>query len=296
MQGKIIKGIAGFYYVNIDKKGTFECKAKGAFRNEGTKPLVGDNVEIDVIDEEKKLGNIVSILERKSEMIRPACANVDQALIIFAIKSPDPNFNLLDRFLIYMESENVPCLICFNKDDLADSEDAEAIRQAYINAGYPLLFTSAKDSVGIDALKDILENKTTVVAGPSGVGKSTIVNLLCEKNVMETGTISEKTERGRHTTRHAELLPIKEGTYIMDTPGFTSLDVFGADSSSLADYYNEFEPYVPFCRFLDCKHINEPGCEVKNKVEDGTISKMRYANYCQLMEDIKISEANRFKR
>lgn len=287
MQGKIIKGVAGFYYVNIDGEGTFECKAKGSFRNEKTKPLVGDDCIIDIIDKEKMTGNVVSILPRKSEMIRPACANVDQAVIVFAIKSPDPNFNLLDRFLIYMESEEVPCLIVFNKDDLSDSDEAWKIRKAYIDAGYPLLFISARENAGVDALKDILEGKTSVVAGPSGVGKSTLINLLCENNHMETGAISEKTERGKHTTRHAELLPIKEGTYIMDTPGFTSLDVFGADRDTLRYYYNEFEKFSCDCRFADCKHINEPDCAVKKAVSEGKISKMRYENYGELYESIK---------
>lgn len=286
MQGKIIKGIAGFYYVNIDKKGTFECKAKGAFRNEGTKPLVGDDVEIDIIDEEKMLGNVVSILPRKSSMIRPACANVDQALIIFAVKSPDPNFNLLDRFLIYMESEEVPCIICFNKDDLASEEEADAIREAYIDAGYPIFFISAKEESGIEAIRDILEGKTTVVAGPSGVGKSSLINLLCESDVMETGSISEKNERGRHTTRHAELLPVKDNTYIMDTPGFTSLDVFGATKENLSLYYNEFDKCTDSCRFFDCKHVNEPDCAIKRMVSEGKISKLRYDNYCLLLSEL----------
>lgn len=286
MQGKIIKGIAGFYYVNTDDNRTFECKAKGSFRNDKMKPLVGDNVEIDIIDEEKLLGNVVSILPRKSEMIRPACANVDQALVIFAIKSPDPNFNLLDRFLIYMESEEVPCIIVFNKDDLGKEGEAEAIRKAYVNAGYPLLFVSARENAGIEALRDILEGKTTVVAGPSGVGKSSLINLLCEDEHMETGSISVKTERGKHTTRHAELLPVKPGTYIMDTPGFTSLDVFGATKDNLKYFYNEFEDYNDECRFADCKHINEPDCAVKKALSEGRISKLRYDNYCELLSEI----------
>lgn len=287
MTGKIIKGIAGFYYVNTDGNRTFECKAKGSFRNVKKKPLVGDDVEIDIIDEEKMIGNIVSILDRKSEMIRPACANVDQALIIFAAKSPDPNFNLLDRFLVYMESEEVPCLICFNKDDLVSEDEADRIRQAYIDAGYPLMFVSAKDNAGIEALKDILEGKTTVVAGPSGVGKSSLINLICENDYMETGDISVKTERGKHTTRHAELIPVKSGTYIMDTPGFTSLDVFGADKDTLKYFYNEFEKVSCDCRFADCRHMNEPDCAVKRAVDKGDISRLRYDNYCELFASIK---------
>ena len=286
MQGKIIKGIAGFYYVNVDGKGTFECKAKGSFRNAGTKPLVGDDVEIDIIDDEKSLGNVTMVYKSKSRMIRPACANVDQALIVFAIKSPDPNFNLLDRFLIYMESENVPCIIVFNKDDLASEDETDTIREAYINAGYPIFFVSVKEKAGVEALRDLLENKTTVMAGPSGVGKSSLINLLCRKDIMETGDISIKTERGKHTTRHAELLPIGDGTYIMDTPGFTSLDIFGADKQSLKDYYNEFADYESSCRFADCAHINEPDCAVKAAVSDGKISKLRYDNYLELFAQL----------
>jgi len=286
MQGKIIKGIAGFYYVNVDGKGTFECKAKGSFRNAGTKPLVGDDVEIDIIDEEKSLGNVTKLYKSKSRMIRPACANVDQALIVFAIKSPDPNFNLLDRFLIYMESENVPCIIVFNKDDLASEDEIDTIREAYINAGYPIFFVSVKEKAGVEALRDLLENKTTVMAGPSGVGKSSLINLLCRKDIMETGDISIKTERGKHTTRHAELLPVGDGTYIMDTPGFTSLDIFGADKSNLKDYYNEFSDYESSCRFADCVHINEPDCAVKAAVSEGKISKLRYDNYLELFAQL----------
>lgn len=286
MQGKIIKGIAGFYYVNIEGKGIFECKAKGAFRNEKIKPLVGDNVEIDIVDEEKKIGNVTEIQKRFSEMIRPACANVDGALVIFSIKTPDPNFNLLDRFLIYMDSCEVPCSICFNKDDLANSEEIEEIKKAYEKSGYDVYFVSAKNKEGLDTLNKILEGKTTVVAGPSGVGKSSLINLLCDKTMMETGAISVKTERGKHTTRHSELLRIRENTYIMDTPGFTSLDVFGADKDTLRIFYNEFSKYSDDCKFRTCVHINEPSCAVKEAVDKGEISKMRYENYTQLYEEV----------
>lgn len=287
MQGKIIKGIAGFYYVNTNDERTFECKAKGSFRNDKLKPLVGDDVVIDIIDEEKLTGNIISILDRKSEMIRPACANVDQALIIFSVKSPEPNFNLLDRFLIYMESMDIPCIILFNKDDLSSEEEKSRIIKDYENAGVTLLFVSVKNGDGIEELYNLIDQKTTVVAGPSGVGKSSMINLLCRNNHMETGDISVKNERGKHTTRHAELMPVKAGTFIMDTPGFTSLDVFGADKDTLRFYYNEFTDYSDNCRFKDCKHMNEPDCRVKEAVERGEISKMRYDNYCEIYSNIK---------
>ncbi len=286
MQGKIIKGIAGFYYVNIDGKGIFECKAKGAFRNAKIKPLVGDNVEIDIVDDQKYIGNITEILHRSSEMIRPACANVDQAVIIFSVKTPDPNFNLLDRFLIYMDTCHVPVTIVFNKEDLSDEEERNRITEDYKNCGSDILFVSAKTKEGINEFKELLHGKTTVVAGPSGVGKSTIVNLISGNEKMETGSISVKTERGKHTTRHSELIAIDEGTYIMDTPGFTSLDVFGADRESLKYYYNEFEAYDGQCRFRTCVHINEPDCAVKDAVKNGTISKMRYENYELLYSEL----------
>ncbi|MCQ2519903.1 MAG: ribosome small subunit-dependent GTPase A [Lachnospiraceae bacterium] len=287
MQGKIIKGIAGFYYVNIEGKGIFECKAKGAFRNNKITPLVGDFVDVDIIDEEKMLGNITGIHERTSEMIRPACANVDQAIIIFSIKTPDPNFNLLDRFLIYMDSCDVPCNICFNKDDLADEGEIEAIKSMYAGSGYTLFFVSAAKNQGINELRELLKNKTSVVAGPSGVGKSSLINLICNKELMETGEISIKTERGKHTTRHSELLYVGDSTYIMDTPGFTSLDVFGAQTDTLKFFYKEFEGYSEGCRFRTCIHINEPNCKVKDAVENGKINKMRYENYLTLYKELE---------
>lgn len=287
MQGKIVKAIAGFYYVNVEKEGVFECQAKGAFRNEKIKPLVGDDAVIDVIDSEKKIGNVVEILNRKSEMIRPACANVDRALIIFSVKSPVPNFNLLDRFLIYMDVCKVSTAILFNKEDLKEPGMLEEIREAYKNSGYDVMFVSAKTREGIDELKDYIKGKTTVVAGPSGVGKSSLINMLCENEHMETGRISYKTERGRHTTRHSELLYVCDNTYIMDTPGFTSLDVFEVTDENLKYYYNEFEKYRDECKFRTCAHINEPGCMVKKAVEEGAISKLRYENYTQIYRELK---------
>ena len=175
-QGKIVKGIAGFYYVSVAGSGIYECKAKGAFRQKKMKPLVGDNVSIDIIDEEEKKGNVVEILPRKNALVRPAVANVDQALVIFAGTSPKPNLNLLDRFLLMMEQQNVPTLICFNKEDLASEAEIQELRDAYGTCGYPLFFVSARQQEGIEPLRAALEGKTTTVAGPSGVGKSTLIN------------------------------------------------------------------------------------------------------------------------
>ncbi|MCR5031404.1 MAG: ribosome small subunit-dependent GTPase A [Lachnospiraceae bacterium] len=282
--GKIIKGIAGFYYVDLQDGTILECKARGIFRKDGSKPLVGDMVEAEVLDEEAKTGNVVSILPRRNELIRPASANVDQALVFFAAASPDPNFILLDRFLIMMEQKHLPCTICFNKADLIDPKEFEPIRKAYEQAGYPVLYTRMKvqdeEQSGVKALRSYLKGKTTILAGPSGVGKSTTVNRLQAHVMMETGEISEKIGRGKQTTRHAQLIPLEDpGTYIMDTPGFSSLDLFDLEETDLKDYYAEFHPYMGACRFNGCVHHMEPDCRVKQAVEAGEISRMRYEQY-----------------
>ena len=211
MQGKIIKGIAGFYYVHVEGHGVYECKAKGIFRKDNIKPLVGDNVLVDVLDEGEMAGNIREILCRRNALLRPAVANVDQALIIFAIVKPNPNFNLLDRFLIRMERQKLPTVICFNKQDIASPEEKEALRQSYETCGYEVLFVSALENEGLEQVKEVLSGKTTTVAGPSGVGKSSLINRLSPKANMETGEISAKIERGRHTTRHSEMIALGDG-------------------------------------------------------------------------------------
>lgn len=287
MQGKIIKGIAGFYYVHVEGQGVYECKAKGIFRKEHVKPLVGDDVQMDVLDAQKMLGNIHRILPRKSVLLRPAVANVDQALILFAIVKPDPNFNLLDRFLIRMERQNLPTIICFNKQDIATSEEKESLRKAYETCGYQVLFISVLENEGLEKVRGLLLGKTTTLAGPSGVGKSSLINQLSPAANMETGAISEKIERGRHTTRHSEMIALGAGTYIVDTPGFTSLDISEITKEELGGYYPEFLQYEPVCKFRGCAHMSEPSCGVKEAVEAGKISRVRYDNYRMLYQELK---------
>ena len=243
MQGKIIKGIAGFYYVNVVEFGVYECKAKGIFRKEKQKPLVGDNVEIEVLDEETMTGNITALLPRKNELIRPAVANIDQALVVFAVTRPSPHFNLLDRFLVMMERQDIPVVLCFNKEDIAEDEQVEKLRSVYEGCGYPCVFTSALEERNIEKIKELLKGKTTVIAGPSGVGKSSLINILNPDAKMETGDISSKIERGKHTTRHSELFTIAQDSYIMDTPGFSSLYVNDFEKEELKYYFPEFDPY-----------------------------------------------------
>ena len=287
MQGKIVKGISGFYYVHVVGPGIYECKAKGVFRNRKVKPLVGDNVEIVVLDEEKHLGNVEEILPRKNELIRPAVSNIDMALVIFAAAKPDPNFNLLDRFLCMMEYQKVPVTICFNKCDLVSEEEKENLQKIYAPAGYDILFTSVKTGENIDRLKALLAEKTTTVAGPSGVGKSSLVNELQTDVRMQTGAISDKIGRGKHTTRHSEIISIGQDTYIMDTPGFSSMDLPGFEKEDLWTCYPEFVPYEPECRFIGCSHIGEPDCGVKNALAEGKISRVRYDNYVMLYDEMK---------
>jgi len=287
MKGKIIKGIAGFYYVHVVESGVYECKAKGVFRKEKIKPLVGDDVEIEVLSESGREGNIEKILPRRNELIRPAVANIDQALVVFAIARPSPHFNLLDRFLVMMESKGIPVILCFNKEDIATDPQVEELKEIYADCGYPLLFTSARLGQNIDKVREVLKGRTTAVAGPSGVGKSSIINILQPEANMETGAISTKIERGKHTTRHTELFPVGEDAYIMDTPGFSSLYVNDFEKEELKQYFPEFAPFEGTCRFHGCDHIHEPGCGVKEALDKGLIHSARYKNYVDMYEELK---------
>ena len=282
MQGKIIKGIAGFYYIYAEDGNIYECKAKGIFRKDNFKPLVGDNVEITVLNEEEKEGSVTSILPRRNSLIRPAVANVDQAFLIFAMENPKPNFLLLDRFLIMMKQQEIPAVICFNKKDVGEKEEMEKLYEIYTGCGYRVVLSSTYEGEGMDEIHEILKGKTTVVAGPSGVGKSSITNCMQGEVQMETGEIS-----GKHTTRHSQVIPVEKNTFLVDTPGFSSLYLTDMKEEELRDYFPEFVMYEPQCRFQGCMHIHEPGCAVKKALSEGKISQQRYDNYLALYEELK---------
>ena len=287
MQGKIIKGIAGFYYVHVAGSGVYECKAKGIFRKDGVKPLVGDDVEMEVTHEKDMEGNIMRILPRKNELVRPAVANIDQALVVFAVTKPKPHFNLLDRFLVMMETKEIPAILCFNKADIAGDAEIAGLKAVYENCGYPLIFISAKKEENIDRLKELLQGKTTAAAGPSGVGKSSLINRLQSGVKMETGSISRKIERGKHTTRHSELIMLGDESYIMDTPGFSSLYAGNMEKEDLKYCFPEFAPYEGKCRFNGCGHIHEPGCAVKQAADEGKIHRIRYEDYVMMYRELQ---------
>lgn len=286
MHGRIIKGIAGFYYVQTET-GIYECKAKGIFRKDRKKPLVGDYVEIKVLDEEAKEGSVEKICPRTNELIRPAVANIDQAIVIFAVNDPKPNWMLLDRFLVTMEYQNVPTVICFNKMDLGTKEELDTLQEVYGSCGYEVVFTSAAKQQGVRELRELLRGKTSAVAGPSGVGKSSLTNLLQDEISMETGEISKKLGRGRHTTRHSQLIAMGEDTYIMDTPGFSSLYIEGMEKEELKECFREFRPYEGQCKYQGCVHIHEPQCSVKAALERGELNSLRYEDYVGIYNELK---------
>lgn len=287
MQGKIVKGIAGFYYVHDGIGSVYECRAKGVFRNRKEKPLVGDDVEITVLDEKNKTGNVERILPRKNSLIRPAVANVDQALVVFAVTDPEPNLNLLDRFLVMMRMQKVPVIIAFSKADLTDSDGEENLRRIYEHAGCTVCFFSTRKQQGLDRLDELLAGKTTVLAGPSGVGKSSLTNHLQPDAEMEIGELSRKISRGKNTTRHSELFFVKDGTFVCDTPGFSSIYVDGIEARDLQAFYPEFSAYEDRCRFLGCVHVGERECGVKDAVAAGTIAASRYENYLLIYEELR---------
>lgn len=285
LEGIIIKGIGGFYYVKT-KKGIYECRARGVFREEKITPLIGDNVLIR-INEEDDTGYIEEIKERKTQLLRPPVANVEQVLIVMSVKKPELNFWLLDRFLVLIEHEKLDVIICINKIDLTEIKKLEEINNIYKSIGYKVIFTSVKTNEGISSLKENLKDKVTVFAGPSGVGKSSLLNKIQPNLKLETGEVSKKTRRGKHTTRHVELLKLVEGGYVLDTPGFSSLNLDFIEKEELKYYFREMKELNLLCKFSSCLHKNEPNCEIKKRVKEGSISKIRYENYLKFLEEIK---------
>lgn len=287
LQGKIIKGVAGFYDVALEDGDVFRCRAKGIFRREKIKPLAGDDVEIEITHEGDREGNVIRILPRKSVLIRPPVANIDQVLVTFALADPAPGHYLINRFLVMLAQKELPCVLCFNKRDLVSESACDALCAVYRDAGVRICTVSARTGEGLEELKSLLSGKVSAVAGPSGAGKSSLINALLSEERMETGTLSKKLARGKNTTRHSELIALRErGTYLCDTPGFMSLDLKETKPEELARFYPEFCVRADACRFAGCLHLTEPDCEVRAALQRGEIAPERYDAYRLLYEEL----------
>lgn len=285
-RGIIHKSQKELYFVLVDNK-SYKSKARGIFRDKNIKPLVGDQVEITILNEDEAI--IDRVLERTSQLIRPAVANVDQILLVLTLKSPNLNYTLVDKYLIMLEHYGLDLIMVFNKIDLLEPHHIQSLMREYMMTSYKIFFTSALEAKGIDNLKKELKGKISALAGPSGVGKSSLINSLTEnQQELETGIISRKTGRGKHTTRHTELFEIFDNSFILDTPGFSSLDLsFIEDENQIRYFYPEFMKIQANCKFQNCQHMNEPYCAVKDALENGLISKRRYENYLLIREEIK---------
>ena len=285
IKGTIIKGIGGFYYVKSDD-GIYSCRARGKFRKDSQTPIVGDLAEIEVTDNVKKEGYVVNILPRKNELFRPLVSNIDLLLITFAVISPAPSLQLIDKLTVTAAKRNIPTAICINKCDL-DPKTAKEYEEIYTLAGFPVLMVSALNCQNVDKLKDLLKNKTTALAGNSGVGKSSLLNAIGEDFSLETGDISDKIKRGKHTTRHTELFPLSFGGFVFDTPGFGSYELEDITHDELPLLFPEISKHEGGCRFTQCSHIKEPDCSVKQALDDGKIAQSRYDSYTALYEELK---------
>lgn len=286
-KGIIYKGISGFYYVKSDGE-IYECKARGSFRKEKVKPLVGDSVEFDVIDDDEKKGVIESINPRKSELVRPPVANIEKLFITFSVKEPEPNLSLLDRFIVFAEREGLDIIVLLTKIDMdTDGSTVESLRDEIQKIGYKVIALSSQTGEGMDILKDELKGTISAFAGQSGVGKSSLLNAINPDFLLETQSISKKLGRGKHTTRHVELFDIYDGAIVADTPGFSSFDITEIAPEDLKDYFIEFSSSED-CRFQNsCMHRDEPECTVKMRVENGEISSRRYSSYLQLLGELE---------
>ncbi len=281
INGTIIKGVGGFYYIKTAGD-IIECRARGIFRKENITPLVGDNVKIKLSDE--KTGIIWEILPRDNALIRPPVANVSQAAVVFSTENPRPNLTVIDKFIAVCEYNKLDILICINKIDLSCGREYEKI---YKDAGFDVITLSASENKNIDILCQNLKDKITVFAGNSGVGKSSLLNAVLGEEIFKTGEVSEKVDRGRHTTRHSELLPLPFGGYIIDTPGFSSFDISRIPCNELFHCFREFDGVTEQCRFLDCSHTVEKGCGILSALKSGKISKSRHDNYTFLYNELK---------
>lgn len=281
LTGTIVKGIGGFYYVK-SADAVIECHARGKFRKDELSPIVGDKVTVSLNDD--GTGHIIKIHPRKNFLIRPGVSNVDVLVLVSAAKSPLPDYMLIDKLLVIAESKGIETIICLNKTDLADSDEIDEFISVYEKASYPCICASAKTGEGVKDIQKIIEGKTVAFAGLSGVGKSSLLKRITGID-LKTGDVS-KIQRGKHTTRHVELIE-SSGGLVFDTPGFSRLEADDLRAGDLWQYFPEIEAMQGSCKFRTCNHIGEKGCSVKEAAESGTIAKSRYENYISLFNRLK---------
>lgn len=291
-EGRIIKAYAGHYFVSYEDA-VIECKLRGRLRKDDKDVLIGDMVSFTFTDSDGTSGIIEDVLPRKNRLLRPSLANVDQTVIVVASSEPQPDFELLDRMLVSVEADSLDVIICLNKIDLVSRYAADKLMKPYRDAGYDTMRVSARAGWGVRRLRKALSGKLSVFAGPSGVGKSALLNALEPGLRLETGQVSTKTGRGRHTTRYSQILKIEPSGYVADTPGFSKLDLATVDSRLLGYLFREFRIPMKNCRFTTCLHHNEPGCGVRQAVEIGGIRESRYDHYVKLLLEIVEREKRR---
>jgi len=288
-KGLIVKSLSGFYYTKTGDR-IFQCRARGIFKKEGITPCVGDYVKMKITDDDDSEGLINEILPRKNIFIRPPVSNIDTFVIVAALDDPEPNTGIIDKFLATAEIAEVEVFLVINKDDLIGDGSSgldNRIRElkSIYDPIYKTITVSAVKNTGLEELKSLMKGKKNALIGPSGVGKTTIINVIDDRRDLETGEVSRKTGRGKNTTRHVEIYETGFGAYIFDTPGFTSFEV-GNDPDIRPDYlFKDFEPYRNKCRFADCSHINEPGCAVRAAVSERKIPESRYDSYRKIREE-----------
>ena len=291
MKGKIIGNISNLYKVKVEEK-TYESTARGKLKQDEIKPVVGDEVEIEIVEGETNKAVITQIYERKTYIKRPKIANVTQIVLIISTTSPKPDLLMLDKQLAYAEYLKINPIIIINKIDLKDTY--RQIEETYKKIGYDVYPITAKYPETAKKLKEKLKNQVNVFAGNSGVGKSTTINALFNENITLEGEISKKNQRGKNTTTDVKLYQLEENTYIADTPGFSTFEITEIESSHLAEYFKEFKEQIPKCEFVGCTHIKEENCGIKQAVKEGKISKERYERFCKIYEEIKEKEVHKW--
>lgn len=289
MHGVIIENNANLYSIIDENKSIYTATARGKFKNKEMIPTVGDKVQFDIIDDNKKTAVIEKIEPRINWIKRPKIANITQIIFVVSMNNPKPDLLLLDKQLAFAEIHGLKSIIVLNKCDIADKNEIESVADKYKKIGYEVIQSKAKQLVGINELREKLKNQMSVFSGNSGVGKSTIINSLFDKNITEEGQISHKSKRGKNTTTLVKLYELEENTYIADTPGFSTFELNEISNNELDMMFIEFRKYIEECRYVGCSHIYEniKECGVQRAAEEGKIAKSRYDNYCKIYEDIK---------